>query len=167
MARFAFRGTEEYALKLAKLGAVVEETAKRAIYEAAKVVTDEIRSNIERLPEDKYRYLRQGEKFDGVPPAQKKDLLDSLGITPVQYDKKGFWNVKIGFDGYGRFKTKKYSKGVPNQLLARAIESGSSVRRKIPFVRPAVRRTKDSAIYAMSIVIEEEFQKIIENRGGK
>ena len=78
----------------------------------------------------------------------------SLGITPIQSDKDGFINAKVGFDGYD-------GKGVPNQLKARVMESGSSAVRKRPFVRPAVNATKKAAVEAMQQVIDEETKKIM------
>jgi len=164
MARMTFKAGEEYAIKLSKLATGQEEIAKKAIYAAAGIVADKIKSNLNSLPEEKFRYLRAGEKFVGVPERQKKDLIDSFGITPITTDNKGNWNAKIGFDGYGSIPTKKYPNGLPNQLLARAIESGSSVRRKKPFVRPAVNATKKQAQAKMAEIIDKEIEKIM---GGK
>lgn len=149
--------------QLQKLSGRTEEVAKKAIYAGAKILTDEIRSNLENLPEDQFRYLQEGEKFNGVPKDQKKDLEESLGVTPIKRDKHGDWNAKIGFDGYGSFPTKKYPKGVPNNILARSIESGSSVRQKTPFVRPAIRKKKKEVLAAMQTVVDEEISKM----GGK
>ena len=164
MARMTFKAGEEYAIKLSKLATGQEEIAKKAIYAAAGIVADRIKANLNALPEEKFRYLRDGEKFVGVPERQKKDLIDSFGITPITTDNKGNWNAKIGFDGYGSIPTKKYPNGLPNQLLARAIESGSSVRRKKPFVRPAVNATKKQAQAKMAEIIDKEIEKIM---GGK
>lgn len=158
-----FKAGEEYAIKLSKL-ANQEDVAKKAIYGAAEIVADKIKANLNALPEEKFRYLRDGEKFVGVPERQKKDLIDSFGITPITKDNEGNWNTKIGFDGYGSIPTKKYPNGLPNQLLARAIESGSSVRQKKPFVRPAVNATKKKAQTEMEKIIDEETEKIM---GGK
>ena len=155
MAKMTFKAGDDYMLKLSRLGARSDAIAKKALYAAADIVTDAVRDNLESLPTDRYRYLEKDEKFTGVPSGLKRDLLDSLGITPVDTDKNGDWNVKVGFDGYGSFPTKKYTKGVPNQMLARSIESGSSVRVKTPFVRPAVRATKKAAIGAMQKVIDQ------------
>lgn len=163
MARMTFKATDEYALKLSKLGAHTDEIAKKAIYAGAKVIADKVASNLAALPTDKFRYLKDGEKFTGLSKSQKKDLQDSFGVTPIKQDEDG-WNAHIGFDGYGSKPTEKYPKGVPNQLLARAVESGSSVRQKTPFVRPAVNATKQDAIEAMNRVIDEELGKIA---GGK
>ena len=155
MAIMTFKSGDEYALKLSQFAGRTPEIAKKALHVAAGIVADEVRKNLTALPEDKYRYLRDDEAFTGVPKSQKKDLLDSLGITPIGVDKNGDWNVRVGFDGYGSMPTKKYKKGVPNQMLARAIESGSSVRKKTPFVRPAARAKRAAALEAMRKVINE------------
>ena len=167
MARMTFKAGDDYALRLSRLGAKTDEIAKKAIREGAAVVTEKIRKNLSALREDveptlkdkSYHYLKPGEKFSGIPEYQKKDLLSSLGITPVQLDKNGNYNAKIGFDGYGSQPTHKYPKGLPNQLAARATESGSSIRPKQPFVRPAVNSTKKEAVETMQRVIDEEIEK--------
>lgn len=136
MAKISFKKGDEYALKLSRLGNQSEEVAKKAVYVGAKIVADEIKK---RIPED------------------TGDLSDSFGITPIERDKSDNWNAKLGFDGYD-------SKGVPNQLKARAIESGTSQMPKRPFVRPAVNATKKKAVEAMKKAIGEGTQKIM---GGK
>lgn len=162
MAKMTFKSSKEYAIKLSRLsGKAGEVITKKAIYAGAKIVTDKIRSNLSALPEDKFRHLSDGEKFTGVPKSQKKDLLSSLGITPITADEEGNFNTKIGFDGYGSFPTDKYSSGVPNPLLARAIESGSSVREKTPFVEPAVKSTRKAVTTEMNQIIEVETKKIM------
>ena len=160
MARITFKAGEDWALKLSALATRSEGVAKKALYEGAKVVADKIHGNLSALPTEKYRYLQSGEQFSGLPQDQKDDLLNSFGVTPIKYED-GCWNVKIGFDGYGSHPTRKYPQGVPNQLLARAVESGSSVRRKHPFVRPAINATRKQAVDAMQRAIDEECKKIM------
>lgn len=160
MARITFKGSDEYALKLSRLATGSEEIAKKAIFQGAKVVADKIKANLAGIPTDKFRFLRGGDMFHGLTDTQKSDLIASFGITPIMRDDNGNWNTKIGFDGYGSTPTKKYKNGLPNQLLARAVESGSSVRRKHPFVRPAVNATKKAVINKMDEVIQEETEKL-------
>ena len=138
MARMTFKAGEEYALKLSALAAGSEATAKRAVYQAAGIVADQIRKNLETN-------LAGSQESTGA-------LAASLGITPVSTDRDGFINAKIGFDGYDE-------KGVPNQLKARAMESGTSRIKKRPFVRPAVNATKKAAVDEMKKVIDEEIEK--------
>ena len=75
---------------------------------------------------------------------------------------KGYWNVKLGFDGYNKVKTKTYPNGQPNAMIARATESGSSVREKTPFVRTAVSATQKQAVEIAKRVVDEEISKIKE-----
>lgn len=138
MARMTFKAGEEYALRLSKLAAGSEEIAKKAVYEAAGMVADEIRANLEAN-------LAESRASTGA-------LAASLGITPVTVDRDGWINAKIGFDGYDE-------RGAPNQLKARVMESGSSKIKKRPFVRPAVSTTKKAAVEAMRRVIDEEIEK--------
>ena len=159
MARMEIRGFDELELQLSKLAD--PELAKDVVMAGAQPVADEIRKSIEALPEDKFRYLKKNEVFTGVPRQQKQDLLDSLGITPPDIDFDGNTNTKIGFDGYGKLPTKKYPKGVPNQLLARAVESGSSVRKKTPFVRKAVNKAKKLAEAEMQKKLDEKIEIIM------
>lgn len=138
MARMTFKAGEEYALKLSQMEAGSEETAKRAVYAAAGIVADKIRDNLSVN-------LANSEQSTGA-------LADSLGITPVSHDRDGWINAKVGFDGYDE-------KGVPNQLKARVMESGSSKIKKRPFVRPAVNAARKAALQAMQRVIDEEIEK--------
>lgn len=162
MARISFKGMLEYELALKKYKAWAEEwqMQKDAVKAGAAIVADKIRANLESIPTERYRKLQPGEVFSGLPAGQKKDLMDSFGLTPIKMDKNGFIHTKAGFDGYGSYPTKKYPKGVPNQLLARAVESGSSVREKHPFVEPAIKATRKAAIEAMEKIIDEETKKI-------
>ena len=139
MARVTVKAGEEYALKLSKYAAQSDEIAKKAIYAGAKFVADKIKDNLEGI----------------LSPYASGEMADSFGITPIGLDKEGNWNTKIGFDGYD-------SKGVPNQLKARVLESGSSQQQKRPFVRPAVNATKKQAQAEMERVIDEETSKIME-----
>jgi len=156
MANIEIFGDDNLELQLAKLAK--PEMAKRIVKAGAQPVADEMRKRLRNLPEDKFRRLGKDEIFVGVPDKQKKDLLDSMGIAPADIDRNGNANTKVGFHGYGSYPTKKYPKGVPNQLLARAIESGSSVRKKTPFIRPAINHSKEKSVEAM----QNEYNQIIE-----
>ena len=77
----------------------------------------------------------------------------------MEQDGQG-WNTKAGFAGYmEEGKSKKYPNGLPIPLLARSIESGSSVRQKHPFVRAAVKSSRDKAVEEMETTINVEIQK--------
>lgn len=158
-----FKAGDEYALKLSKLAANADEIAKKAIYSAADIVAGEIKKNLVSNLRDpayagkgSYGKSKAG-SWGGKSSVPKGDLMESFGITPISQDEDGNWNAKIGFDGYDR-------KGVPNQLKARAMESGTSTLRKRPFVRPAVNATKKKAIDVMNEIVDQECKKIFDGR---
>ena len=159
MAKFSFKAGDDFALRLSKLAARSDEIAQKALYAAAGIVADKIRDNLQAVPEEKFRNLGDDGEFNRLPKGQKRDLLDSLGVSPVLRNKDGFLTVRIGFDGYGSYPTSKYPNGIPNLLLARSVESGSSVRQKHPFMRPAVDVTKKQALAAMEKVLNDEIGK--------
>lgn len=162
MARMEISGFEELELQLSKLAD--PEIAKEVVKAGAQPVADQIRKNLSGLPEDKFRRLAKDEVFTGIPEQQKKDLLESMGITPPDINFDGNTNIKIGFDGYGKIPTKKYPKGVPNQLLARAVESGSSVRKKTPFIRRGEGKSKKLAEAEMQKKLDEKIEVIMKGR---
>ncbi len=166
MAKISFKGDSVYFEKLQQMERhfMKDSTIEKAVHAGAAVVANKIRSNLEALPEEEFKHLREGEIFHGIPAGQKRDLLDSFGLAPILRDKTGFVSTKAGFDGYGSFPTADYPNGVPNQLVAAATESGSSVRQKMPFVRPAVNAARKEAIDAMEDVVDGEMKNIF---GGK
>lgn len=162
--RITFRHQSEYFAKLKKLLEAVsdDKVFEKAARAGANPVADQIRKNLEALPEEEFHKLNEGEVFHGVPKGQKKDLLSGLGVTEVRKDSKGFIHAKIGFEGFGDYPTNGYPDGIPIPLLAAAVESGSSVRQKTPFIAPAVKATHKQAIEAMEKVIDEELKKIFD-----
>ena len=131
---------EDYTLKLLRMERLSEDIVKKAIDAGADIVANEVRANLNAN-------LAGSTQSTGA-------LSKALGITPISQDKNGFWNAKVGFGGYDE-------KGVPNQLKARVMESGSSKVQKRPFVRPAVIATKKAAQDAMQKVVGEELEKIM------
>ena len=138
MAKFVAKAAEEYAIKLSQLASADQrEIAGRAIHDAADIVADEVRGRLQSV----------------IKGPSTGALAASLGIAKMQETADGY-NVKIGFSGYD-------SKGVPNLLKARVMESGSSKQKKRPFMRPAVNATKKAAVEKMGEVIDEEIARIM------
>lgn len=143
MAKFQVgTGIDQYMAELRNLEQDAPEAIGKAIYQGAKIITDEIKGNIQQL------------STRSASDVERAGLLDGLGISKME-DDSGYWNVKVGFDGYNAQVTKKYPKGHPNSMIARSIESGTSFRPKNSFVSAAVRNKKGQA--------EEEMAKIIDD----
>lgn len=144
-------GIDNYISDLQNLLYNSEESAKRAVYVGAGIVTDEIRGAINGLP---IGQPRQGK----VTSAQKAGLLAGLGISSFKVTGS-FINVKVGMDGYNSMVTKKYPKGQPNALIARSLESGTSFSPRHAFIGPAVARSQKRAEEAIAKQLEEEIKK--------
>lgn len=159
MATWKFKGLETYERKLSQLSSrkTIAEMAGRVIHKGAGIVADAIREAITDLPVvDHRQHGSESSKLRGVTSAQKKGLLDGFGITPMS-EEDDTYNVKLGFDGYNSVKTAQNPDGQPNAMVARAVNSGTSIREKIPFVDQAAKKAKPIAEQAMG----EEFDSIL------
>lgn len=149
------KGIDKYIKMLGNLENDAPEAMGHAIYEGAKIVADEIHASIQSLPVGE---PRQGK----VTRPQKAGLLEGLGIASQRNDS-GFWNVKIGMDGYNSTVNKHFPKGQPNAMIARSLEKGSSKYPKHPFIAPAVRRSRARAEQKMAMVIDERVYAIMKD----
>lgn len=165
MATIEFKGIDEYAKVLAKVGQGSKGIIKAAVYEGADVVADAMRNAVSALPviseQEAIIDWRQHRPSDGITAAQKQGLASGLGLSPMK-DEGGYIFTKAGFAGYNGVYTKAYSNGQPNALIARSLESGSSARKKHPFIRPAVNRAKAAAEARMGAKLDEMLSKIVE-----
>ena len=155
------KGLDSYISYLQRIDAVTDEAIGEAVYEMAKVVADSVRSGIHALPtvSNQANIATYKKGYSRFSDEEKQGLLDGFGVSPMQ-DDNGYFNVKLGFDGYNSIKTREYPKGQPNALIARVTESGSSYREKTPFIRPAVNATRKSAEKAGQAKIDEKIRSI-------
>ena len=159
MAKITFKGLDDYIRAIEKLGADSEEMIERSIYPGAAVIADAVKAGISSLNtrEDRARY-NEGHKAPGPTEQEKRDLAESFGLAPMRNDA-GYINTKAGFDGYGGHKTKSFPKGVPNALVARSCESGTSWMNKQPFMRKAVTSSRKKAEAEITKAFDEETKK--------
>ena len=163
MAKFMFKGLDELESQLSQLATSdsIRAVCGATIYAGADVVANEIRKGIDALPVVDHRVKgSEDHKIAGLTSAQKKGLQESFGITPLSQED-GYYNVKLGFDGYNSVRTKKYPGGQPNSMIARSVNSGTSFRQKIPFVDTAVRKAKNPALQAMETACDDAIKKQI------
>lgn len=165
MAKIDFKGLDEYSKKLEILFKDTEKVVREAVYEGAAVVADEIKAGLKGLP------IEEGgnglppvgtaeHKLSGVSRKQKSDLIDSFGLAPIENDG-GYIETKAGVDGYGSIPTKKYPNGVPNAMLMRSIESGTTFRNKNPVFRKAVNRSRKQCEKKMAETIDQKIEEIM------
>lgn len=158
-------GLDQYIAELNRLAINTKEVLGRSIYVGADIVADQIRANIEKLQvSNSPKRGTPSDPIDTITTAQKTGLLQGFGISGLA-NTDGITNVKIGFDGYNSqvastsVKRKWKEKRQANIMIARAVEGGTSFRRKHPFVAPAVRATKKKAEDAMGEQLDKEIEK--------
>ena len=158
MAKFQFEGINEYAAKLYALSDESETMIKRAVFDGADIVINEIKSAIAMLPAQAEN-PKKGETFTMLE-AERDGLIEGAGLSEMK-NVNGYIHTKFGFAGYNRLKSKKYPKGHPNVMIARAIESGTSFRRKTRFVQKATKAAAKAAEAAMAARFDEDTKNII------
>lgn len=149
-------GIDRYIQSIEKLTLTAEPEIKQAVFVGGGIVADAVRRSIQDLPARSGKY--KDPPVSGVTKSQREGLLEGLGISRMKNDG-GFINVHIGFDGYNSTVTDRWPKGVPNALVARSVESGTSWLKKHPFVAPAVRSVKTAAEMAMAAKFDEVIKK--------
>lgn len=161
MATIQFKNGDEYLMKIAKLEAELkDQVLGEAIFGAACIVADEMRSSLEQVPTDE-GFGTSGSPTRGPKKRQKEGLMQSLGIASMQDDGTGYLHVKIGFDGYNDIRTERWPNGQPNQMVARAVEGGTSWMEKNAFVRKAVNASKARAVEFMKQSVDKSTEKIM------
>ena len=157
-----FKGLKDYELRLSSLSDDIKPIAGKAIFAGAKIVADEVKENLNKLnttADGLAVKAYQTRTPTYITERAKNSLIESFGVTPLEKDKDGIYNVKVGFDGYNNTVTHKYPKGQPNQLIARSVESGSTAMIKQPFMRKAMNASKKQAEDKMAEIIDEEIKK--------
>jgi HK97 gp10 family phage protein len=158
MATVKFYGIDEYLSKLNQLGKYSIGLCKRALYDGAAVIADSVRAEVDALPTSD----RDAKKGDPQPilEYEKQGLQEGLGVAKMR-DEHGVIYTRIDFDGYNRLKSKKYPSGHPNSMVARAINSGTSKRKKNPFMSRAIRKGRAKAEAAMSARMDADINEIM------
>lgn len=127
----------------------------RSIYKGGKVMGNAVGKVIKKLPVDDRK--DRSHRRSSITTKQKDGLDKSFGIARIKRGKHGL-NVKIGFDGYNDVITKRWPKGQPNAMIARALNSGTSFLRKNPFMDATVMQNEQATLDA----IEKEFDKQVD-----
>jgi HK97 gp10 family phage protein len=143
MARASYKMPEDFLIKVSKLKDKTDEIIPKVLKEGGEVVKAKVKSNLQEVIG----------KDTKLPSQSTGQLLDSLGITPAGIDRKGDYNVKVGFD-------EPRSDGESNAKLANILEYGKSNQMAKPFLKPARSSSRKSCIEAMKRKLDEEIEKL-------
>jgi HK97 gp10 family phage protein len=96
-------------------------------------------------------------------------IQSALGLSPVDVDKYGQHNIKVGFNE-PRLEQPKGGKYIrykkTNAMVANILEYGKSDQPGRPFVRPALVQSKKFAENAIKSKFDEEVNKLVVSRIG-
>ena len=153
MARMDYKAPVTVMDELIKLGEDGTKIAKMILYDGVAEMLDALEESILSLPEE------TGPKpYDGLLPQDKEDMIDGLGVAKFRIERDEV-NTKVSVAGYTRRTESEWPNGVPLPMLARSLESGSSRRKKHPFIRPAARAAHSDILAAMQRRMDEEIAK--------
>lgn len=166
MAKISFRDSAKYGMVLGYFETrfLQDDALERVTKRGAAIVADAVRAAMEQLP----TFSAGGKKGSvrkGLTQREKDLLQKHFGLTPIKRDKDGFLHTKLGWDGYADNKTKKFPRGYPVIMIARNVESGTSWRQKVPFVRPIVKKKEKEAVEEMQRALDEELADIFNFEG--
>ena len=154
MAKLDTDGMDDFLAELNNLGEKSAGAAKRCLYDGAAVAAAAIRDAVEKLPLDDDPRKPYTGPLRVITERDRQDLADCIGISQIKQDASA-WTVSTSFTGYISRTEKDYPDGVPAAMIARSIESGSSVRAKNPFFRRAMNRAKAQITQAMQQSLDE------------
>lgn len=156
-------GFQEFLDQLVKAGNSSGKVIGKALYAGADVAADELRAQTEALPTDSGQTKSKGghHVLRDCTSYEKKGLLDNLGTAKARNEGDAR-NISIGFDGYNGHATERWPNGVPNVVVARSLQSGTSFMRRNDFIARAARNSKSQAEQAMKEAAEAEMQKSFE-----
>ncbi len=139
MAKADVKMPEEFLLKISRLGEKTDEIIPRVLEAGDQVVLDKVKSNLQSV-------IGRGTKY---PSRSTGELSDALGLTPAKQDRKGNYNIKIGFSEPRR-------DGESNAKLANIIEYGKSGQPAKPFLKPAKSSSRKRCVETMKAKLDEE-----------
>lgn len=143
MAKAEMKMPEEFLLKVSKLAEQTDNIIPRVLEAGGEVVLSKVQSNLSSVIGRNLKYKKRS----------TGELEDSLGLSPARQDRKGDYNVKIGF-------SETRGDGVSNAKLANIIEYGKQGQPPKPFLKPAKSSSRAACHAAMTTKLEEEIEKI-------
>ena len=162
MAEFTNEGMQEFIDLCIFTDRQLERVIGRSIYPGGKLVANAVKKAIEGIHTDDhlFKFAAEHDRMRAGPTKREKAwIAKSFGIAEIRRNVSG-WNVKLGFDGYSDIPTTnpKIKMGVlPNALIARSVNSGTSFMAAQPFMDITVRQNTKACEKA----IEEQFDKEI------
>jgi hypothetical protein len=143
MASVKFTMPEDFLDKCSRLESRTDEIIPKVLEVGGEIVLAKTRSNLQSVIGKNLKYKSRS----------TGELVSALGVSPARLDRKGNYNVKIGFREPRR-------DGVSNALIANTLEYGKHGQPPKPFLKPARSASRTPAIEAMKRKLDEEINKL-------
>ena len=143
MAKVQVKMPEEFLLKLSRLGEKTDEIIPKVLESGGEIVLEKVKFNLKAV-------VGSGTKEKSRSTGE---LVDSLGLSPAKVDRKGNFNIKVGFKEPRR-------SGESNAKIANIIEYGKSGQPPKPFLKPARSASRKACIEAMKSRFDQEVENL-------
>jgi len=143
MAKVDVRMPEDFLLKVSKLAEQTDVIIPKVLEVGGEVVLAKVKDNLRSV-------VGKGTKY---PSKSTGELVSSLGVTSAKQDRKGNYNVKVGF-------SEPRSDGGSNAKIANIIEFGKHGQPARPFLKPAKSKSRKQCVEAMATKLEEEINSL-------
>jgi HK97 gp10 family phage protein len=143
MARSSYKMPEDFLMKVSTLAERTDEIIPKVLEVGGEVVKAKVKSNLQTS-------IGSDTK---LPSRSTGELVDALGVSPAGIDRKGNYDVKVGFD-------EPRADGESNAKIANILEYGKSGQPAKPFLKPAKTASRNACIEAMKRKLDEEISKI-------
>ena len=143
MAKVDVRMPEDFLLKVSKLAEQSDVIIPKVLEVGGEVVLAKVKDNLRSV-------VGKGTKY---PSKSTGELVSSLGVTSAKQDRKGNYNVKVGF-------SEPRSDGGSNAKIANIIEYGKHGQPARPFLKPAKSKSRKQCVEAMATKLEEEINSL-------
>ena len=144
MAKIEIKMPEDFLLKLSRLGNQTDTIIPKVLEAGGEVVLAKAKSTLSSVVG---RNTKAKSRSTG-------ELENALGLSKARQNRKGDWDVKVGFAEPRR------GKGDSNAKIANIIEYGRHGQPPKPFMKPARTQSRNSAVDAMKDKFEQEVERI-------
>lgn len=143
MAKVRMKMPDDFQKKVSNLGNKTDEIVSKVLESGGEVVLDKVKHNLKGVIG---RETKEASRSTG-------ELVFSLGLSPTKLDRKGNYNVKIGF-------SEPRSDGDSNAKIANILEYGKSGQPPKPFLKPAKSASRKACIETMKKELDKEIKKL-------
>jgi len=127
---------DDFLRQLSRLEERTDEIVPKVLAAGGEVVLDHVRTRLRAV----------------LSGTSSGELERSLGVSPARLDRRGNWDVKVGFDDP---RSDKKS----NAMIANVLEHGKHGQPPRPFLKPAKIASREACIAKMKQVLEAEITK--------